>query len=373
MNHESHFSCRRDVPLVLVPMLSSTPDGTITAGLGVRRLLGDGGHATALEAAWDHIFMRLNDKIENRWLRWMARWGVLHYAALRERGEIKIFTSHHSPFFESGHLVIIHDVIPFRMPDRYPAQTFYTRHFLTTVMRSSDAVITISHTVREALLKLFPEVRSKLIIIPSYSEKIEKLGSAEGLDSDRQRGRFLMVGMTRRHKNLDWGAEAVERAAMRCQPLRLDAVGVWKDFWPDVVEASGSESRRSELVLHEYVSDAALDQFYRGATALLYLSSDEGMGLPPLEALARGCPVVCPDIPIFREVCGDAVFYVPLRDVNALAKMIELLTSGELDGEIEKKISIGRERIRAFGAECLGARWQELVRNYVASRRPLVL
>ena len=73
------------------------------------------------------------------------------------------------------------------------------------------------------------------------------------------------------------------------------------------------------------------------------------MGLPPLEALARGCPVVCSDIPIFREVCGEAAFFVPLHDIDALASLIVKLASGELDGEIQRRVELSKERIAAYG------------------------
>jgi glycosyltransferase involved in cell wall biosynthesis len=106
---------------------------------------------------------------------------------------------------------------------------------------------------------------------------------------------------------------------------------------------------------------------------LLYLSTDEGMGLPPLEALARGCAVVCSDIPIFREVCGDAAFYVPLRDTDALALLVAKLARGELDMEIAKKLACGRDRIAQFGAVPLSQRWESLLNDYARWRRPVVI
>ena len=357
--------------LVLVPMLSSTPDGTITAGLGIRRLLG---RESRQEAKWDRLFLRLNDGIGPLWPRWICRWLALNLAAIFERERLKVFTSHHSPFFVSGHLVVIHDVIPFRYPKRYPEQTFYTRHFLRTVIAAADGVVTISYTVRDALVELFPEVHGKLWVIPSYSPKVEAIGSGDYEEvGERDRGRFLMVGMTRRHKNLDWGAAGVELAAQSVAGLRLDAVGVWPEFWPEVRLAVGDPHRRSELVLHEFVNEAALDSFYKGARALLYLSSDEGMGLPPLEALARGCAVVCSDIPIFREVCGDSAFYVPLRDTAALARLLVRMALGELDVEISQKLAFGSARIASYSAGPLTERWAHLLSDYARWRSPDVL
>jgi len=362
--------------LILVPMLSSTPDGTINAGLGVRALLGLNRESQdrAKENRWDKAFLLVNDKIGNRWVRWAIRWVTLHLAAMIEAKKVKVFTSHHAPFFSSGHLVIIHDVIPFRMPSRYPAQTFYTRHFLSTVMLSAESVVTISEAVKNALVELFPEIRLKLCVIPSYSTKLENAAVADAVQVGGRRPKnFLMVGMTRRHKNLDWGAKALEVAAARMSGLRLDAVGVWRDFWPDVIAASSRPNRRSELVLHDYVSEDVLNEYYAKARALLYLSTDEGMGLPPLEALARGCPVVCSDIPIFREVCGEAAFFVPLHDIDALASLIVKLASGELDGEIQRRVELSKERIAAYGFGPLSHRWRALLGDYIRTMTPVVI
>ena len=353
---------------VFVPMFSSTPDGTITAGLGVRRLLAPNFRDEKTEENWDIRFRRINDRVRNRWVRWACRWLALHAAALWETRSVKIFTSHHSPFFSSGHLVIIHDVTPFRMPRRYVAQTFYTRHFLSTVMKSADAVVTISWHVRDALVELFPEVRRKLVVIPSYSPKVEQ-PVVDQPQSDRDPGLFMMVGVTRRHKNLDWAADAIEVAAETTPGLALDAVGVWADFWPDVAEAAARPERRSRVRLGGYATDGELDALYRRSRALLYLSTDEGMGLPPLEAMVRGCPVVCSDIPVLREVCGDAAFYVPLRDRSALAGLLGRLARGELDREITRKLALGRERVAAYGAVHLAARWHALMTSYAESRK----
>jgi glycosyltransferase involved in cell wall biosynthesis len=361
--------------LIMVPLLSSTPDGTITAGFGVRRLCSglNQEYHPLIATTWDNLFLWVNDHITWRWPRWVVRFFFLHFVALFEQGRPKIFTSHHSPFFESGHIVIIHDVIPFYMPDRYPAQTFYTKFFLSSVMSSADVVVTISEVIKKALLQLFPEVRSKLVVIPSYSNKIDVKCFNFHSTGHRQKGRFLMVGMTRRHKNLNWGAAGVEAAANLLPGLRLDAVGVWPEFWPDVYEAAAATERRSLLFLHKYVDDATLDDFYSSAQALLYLSTDEGMGLPPLEALARGCPVVCSDIPILREVCGEAAFYVRLGDTAALANLLVQLSSGELDHEIDRKLLVGQSRLAYYGAVPLAAKWGALLQSYAHWRVPVVI
>ena len=347
---------------VYIPILKTQPDGTITAGFGVRTLLDVDCNN---ESALDGVLRSLNELKWSIWIKWMIRWLIIQFEAQRSGDVVKIFTSYHAPFFASGHLVVIHDIIPFRFPLRYPAQTFYVRNFLGTVLSSSDGVVVISQTVKDGLVALFPLIRNKVTVIPSFSTRASVSITANGLSPVvRERTKFLMVGLTRRHKNLDWGVASVEAAASAVSGISLDAVGVWKEFWPDVIALVESPGWKSRVCLHGYLDDTELDRMYRRSTALLYLSCDEGMGLPPLEAMARDCPVICSDIPIFREVCGEAAFYVPLGDVVALSSLLKMLACGELESQVQRKSILGRERVAHYGSDRLRASWRVLISRY---------
>jgi glycosyltransferase involved in cell wall biosynthesis len=94
-------------------------------------------------------------------------------------------------------------------------------------------------------------------------------------------------------------------------------------------------------ILTGYVSDAELEWLYRNCFAFLYPSLFEGFGMPPLEALTLGAPVISSDTSSLPEVVGDAGLLVDPRDAQSIAAAMARLSSGE----------VSRERLRAAGKE----------------------
>jgi glycosyltransferase involved in cell wall biosynthesis len=90
-------------------------------------------------------------------------------------------------------------------------------------------------------------------------------------------------------------------------------------------EASGVSER---LELRGFVDDAALRSLYAGATALVFPSRYEGFGLPALQALAAGVPVIASDLPVLREVLGDWAFFAPAGDAGGFAECVRSVMKG---------------------------------------------
>jgi glycosyltransferase involved in cell wall biosynthesis len=95
-----------------------------------------------------------------------------------------------------------------------------------------------------------------------------------------------------------------------------------------------------------YVSDTALNQLYARADLFVFPTLAEGFGMPPLEAMARGCPVIASRCGSLPEVCGDAAYYVDERDPRAIADgIVRVLTDHTLRRGLAR---MGRERARRY-------------------------
>ena len=89
-----------------------------------------------------------------------------------------------------------------------------------------------------------------------------------------------------------------------------------------------------KLILIEQPTDADVLHLYERAEGLLFISKGEGFGLPLVEAAHHGTPIICSDIPVFREIAGEFATYVSREDASSLAADLELWWEAKLRGEV---------------------------------------
>ena len=136
--------------------------------------------------------------------------------------------------------------------------------------------------------------------------------------------------------------------------------GIRRELWSDRnswrrLEADGL------LQALDFPLDLELRRLYEGAHCLVYPSLDEGQGLPPLEALRRVCPVVCSDIPVLRETCGRAAFFVDPQDPATLASVLTDLCRGARQVEVEEMSRRALETLKRFSGPEIVKRWTALL------------
>ncbi len=120
----------------------------------------------------------------------------------------------------------------------------------------------------------------------------------------------------------------------------------------------------ASLVFHDGVSDEAYAELLRSATALVHASRDEGFGIPLLEAMSLGVPVVVADTRIFREVGGDAATFFPVGDADALARAVRAL-----EGEWEARSRAARQQAARFSWRSSSERLGAFLAEVAASAR----
>ena len=146
---------------------------------------------------------------------------------------------------------------------------------------------------------------------------------------------LLYVGDLAEHKNLPFLVRAFGRAAV---PVRLVLVGRRGERFESVREAVEASPARERIEIRRSASDEEVDALYRGASALVLPSRYEGFGFTPLEAMARGCPVLASDIPPLREISGDGALLLPLGDEDVWAAAIRrVLADDALRADLRRR------------------------------------
>jgi glycosyltransferase involved in cell wall biosynthesis len=202
----------------------------------------------------------------------------------------------------------------------------YFRLMAWRAFARSHVVITDSHAVADEARRRFPGCRAELATV--------HLGVEPWRPADRQpsdQTRILVVGAFLPHKGQLLAVRAFERLATRHPELARRATLVFRGAPADaayhatVRSVVATSPMRERVIFLPYEASAGPAAIYADADVLLLLSAYEGFGLPPLEAQAAGVPVVCSDIPVFREVLGDGARFVARDDADAVAESVAAL------------------------------------------------
>jgi len=253
-------------------------------------------------------------------------------------------------------VVTIHDLIFMRHPEYY--------HYIDTKLyewkfrqslREADRIIAISERTRQDIIELGGEAYADRItvIYQSFSPRFSTHISAERKAVVRERYKLpqryvLSVGTIERRKNLLLAAEAVE---LLPQDIHLVAVGKQTEY---VRELPHGE----RIHLLSGVSDDDLAAIYSMAEVFVYPSRYEGFGIPIIEAIAAGLPVVACTGSCLEEAGGAHSLYVNPDDVIGMAEAIKMSLRGTRDRQ--RRIALSREYVRRFEGNDVAGQVAEL-------------
>ncbi|MCC2670823.1 MAG: hypothetical protein K0Q72_3294 [Armatimonadetes bacterium] len=226
----------------------------------------------------------------------------------------------------------IHDIAFRRFPELFPLKHRLLLNWLIPMAaRNAAAVITGSEATRRDLTELYDIEPERITVTPYAADPIyQPMDPDQARRAVRQRLRvpgpyLLSVGVLQPRKNLPRLVRAYNRIAHSI-PHRLVLVG--KEGWAgEALQKAIAEAQPGrEPIFTGYVPDADLPALYAGADLFVYPSLYEGFGLPPLEAMACGTPVITSNTSSLPEVVGDAAVTLDPLDVEGLAQaMLSLL------------------------------------------------
>lgn len=258
-------------------------------------------------------------------------------------------------------VMTIHDLVPLVAPEYHTrGHRLYFRYLLARSARKFDAIVTDSEATRRDLVDRLAIEAGKISVIPLYSRWPVQA------ESEGRAGDFVLaVGTIEPRKNISRVVEAFLRVRVRNPELRQRLVVAGVAGWGSEAPFSGSPELMEHVEWRGYVSDAELYELYRNATVLVYPSLLEGFGLPPLEAMSLGCPVITSRRSSLPEVGGDAVMYVEPEDVGGIAQALErLVKEPELRHDLKVK---GLDQAASFSPERMGEQLGQLYHTLVSA------
>lgn len=264
-----------------------------------------------------------------------------------ERAKVDLFHAPHyvTPLTTTPMVVTVHDLIHLLFPEAMSnlLAPFYAQWMIGRSIGRARAVFVPSNTVRESILEKFPEARAKIIVAangvdagffePVDEELRSRVLSACGLE---QGSYFLYVGNDKPHKNLELLLEAYLETEDDLSGLALALVGREFAGIPDL----------PNIVKTGYVTSEELRALYHGAFALVLPSLYEGFGLPAIEAMACGIPVIASSGGAIPEVVGEAALTF---DPSSRALLADALRRMASDDELRLRlVEKGHRRARSF-------------------------
>ena len=270
-------------------------------------------------------------------------------------------------------LVTCHDLIPLRFPKQYVRWTsgFRAGRRLLDLRRfkSADHVVAISHATANDLVELLGVSREKITVVPNGVDLARWQPAA--LDDDvaiRERHglppRYLVVaGDADWRKNCDGMLAALGIARRTLPDLQLAWAGMLTIERAREVQQAGERAGVAQaLRMLGWVPDRELAAIYRGAFAMLMVSRAEGFGLPVVEAMASGTPVVTSNTSSLREIAEDAALLADPEDPAAIASAIVSLSDADLRTRL---IRAGLSRAARYSLEEQASRMLTLYRSLV--------
>lgn len=203
------------------------------------------------------------------------------------------------------------------------------------LLNRADAVVTVSATTAD-LISRHRLTRRPVTVVPNAAEPVPADEARQGRAP--REGTLVYMGSFMPYKNV----ETLARAAALLPDHELHLLSRAPQGARERLTALAGPGR---LVFHDGVSDEEYRNLLRGATALVSASQDEGFGIPLVEAMALGTPVVVSDIPVFREVAGDAGAFAAPDDPAGFAHAVREL---EEPGVWDQRSVAARERAAHF-------------------------
>ncbi len=242
------------------------------------------------------------------------------------------------PFSGCRVLTHIHDLLPLTAPEDHPSLRDAIVRWLTPgTLRRSNHILTVSESVKQEIARLYPQTHDKITAVPNGIFNGHFVPSAQRTrQAIHQRlgltGEYVFyLGAISPRKNLELMIRGwAEYLKIRPQsPLKLAIAGMSRDraFSDRIKRLTHELGLDSTIVWAGFTSESESLSLLQQARLFLAPSRGEGFDLPALEAMACGTPVLCSELPVHRELLGEAAHYFDVHSVPSFAAALAALES----------------------------------------------
>jgi len=329
----------------------------------------------------DEALLRsLNDDAELSWVSArnysLAEHREIPIKLLRIRADLYHAPHYVLPYWTPCRSVVtVHDVIHLLFPQYLPSRfgAFYARRMIRRALDQSREVMTVSSQSKADLLERFDVSPEKIHVIANGIDPAMLRAPEDGaIDAVKRRFRIegrnaLFVGNIKPHKNVERLIAAFGKLATddRFSNLNLIIVGDEISRYPSLRRAVEEYGIRDRVRFFGFVPEQTLVALYRAADVFVFPSLYEGFGLPPLEAMANGTPVITSNVSSLPEVVGDAAITVDPESVEAISDaMRRVLLDEALQATLTKA---GLARANSFSWEVAVDKIRGVYRDALAS------
>jgi glycosyltransferase involved in cell wall biosynthesis len=289
----------------------------------------------------------------------------------RDKPAVLWMPVHNMPIIRRKNLqtvVTIHDLAFKIFPQYFPAKDLVKLNRLSDLsIKNATRIIAVSQATKKDILKFYPQITENKISVVHhgfdvqlFSQKISQQESEELLKNYKLKAKsyILYVGAIQPRKNLEVLIEAFEKvkikSASRRTELKLVIAGAPAWQYEATLEKIAQSKFKKDIIVTGTVPFADLAVLYQNAAVFVFPSLYEGFGIPVLEAMASGVPVIVANNSSLPEVAGEAALYFDTTDAAALAACLERVMLDETlrSALIEK----GRQRAAEFS-------WQKCARQ----------
>jgi alpha-1,3-rhamnosyl/mannosyltransferase len=265
-----------------------------------------------------------------RWHRYEQRLNRI----CRSRSGTSRFSLYHETAFTPAKLTDIptvfsvYDLSLRRYRHTHPRERVWMfEYFVKTRLKYARHMLTISEFIRQEIMDEFKVSASRVSSVPLAPDPLFAPASPGTVAQVRHRyglpeEYLVFVSSLEPRKNIDLLIEALAAARMDIPLVLVGWHGWGEKAWLEKIHKGSLKNR---ILFTGHVPDPDLPAMYTGAAALVYPSLYEGFGLPILEAMACGCPVICSNVASMPEAAGDAALYIDPRDRDSLVHAIDTL------------------------------------------------